>query len=243
MRTLSSKLPCEPADGDRHVVADHLRADLEHDLGDHRVDLAGHDRGALLELGQEELADARARAGAHQRQVVGDLGQRDRDHLQRARELDQRVAVALRLERILGGADLEPVSLGEQRAHALGELGVRVQAGAGGGAAERDLRHLRQRVAHAARAEADLRGVAGELLAERDRDGVHQVRAAGLDDVLERLGLRGERLLEPLERGQQLVRRRPRARRGARRTGRRRWRTAPCSRGRWGARRRRRASR
>jgi hypothetical protein len=42
---------------------------------------------------------------------------------------------------------------------------------------------LRQRVAHAARAEAQLRGVAGELLAERDRHGVHEVRAARLDDV------------------------------------------------------------
>ena len=32
-------------------------------------------------------------------------------------------------------------------------------------------------------AQPDLRRVAGELLAERDRDGVHEVRAAGLDDV------------------------------------------------------------
>ena len=54
-------------------------------------------------------------------------------------------------------------------------------------------------------AEADLRGVAGELLPERDRHGVHQVRAAGLDDVLELLRLAGERRLEPLERGQQRV--------------------------------------
>ena len=73
------ELALEAADGDRRVVADHLRADLQHDLRDHRVDLARHDRGALLQLGQEQLADAGARAGAHHRQVVGDLGQRDRD--------------------------------------------------------------------------------------------------------------------------------------------------------------------
>ncbi len=54
-------------------------------------------------------------------------------------------------------------------------------------------------------AEADLRGVAGELLAERDRDRVHQVRAAGLHEVLELLGLGRERLLERLQRGQQPV--------------------------------------
>ena len=100
-------------DRDRGVVADHLRADLEHDLGDHRVDLAGHDRGALLQLGQEQLADPGARAGAHQRQVVGDLRQRDGDDLQRAGQLDERVAVALRLERILGRPDLEPARLGQ----------------------------------------------------------------------------------------------------------------------------------
>ena len=52
-------------------------------------------------------------------------------------------------------------------------------------------------------AEPDLRGVAGELLAERDRHRVHQVGAAGLDDVLELVGLGRERRLEPLERGQQ----------------------------------------
>src|SRR5438445_65429 len=44
------ELPLEAADGDRGVVADHLRRHLQNDLGDHRVDLAGHDRGSLLEL-------------------------------------------------------------------------------------------------------------------------------------------------------------------------------------------------
>ena len=69
------ELALHAADGDRGVVADHLGADLEHDLGEDGVDLAGHDRRALLQLGQEQLADARARAGAHQRDVLGDLRQ------------------------------------------------------------------------------------------------------------------------------------------------------------------------
>ena len=46
-----------------------------------------------------------------------------------------------------------------------------------------------ERGADARLAEADLRGVAAELLAERDGDRIHEVRAAGLDDVLEALGL------------------------------------------------------
>ena len=172
------ELALHAADRDRGVVADHLRGDLQHDLRDHRVDLPGHDRRALLQLGQEQLADAGARAGAHQREVLGDLGQRHGDDLQRAGQLHQRVAVGLRLEGVLGGADVQPRRVGEQRAHLLGEVRVRVEAGAGRRAAERDLGDVGQRVAHALGAEPDLRGVARELLPERHRDGVHQVRAA-----------------------------------------------------------------
>ena len=112
------ELALHAADRDRGVVADHLRGDLQHDLRDHRVDLARHDRRALLQLGQEDLADAGARAGAHQREVVGDLGQRDGDDLQRARQLDERVAVALRLERVGGRRDLSGFGLAAAAARA-----------------------------------------------------------------------------------------------------------------------------
>ena len=77
-----------------------------------------------------------------------------------------------------GGADLEPGRLGQLRAHRGGELRVGVEPGAGRGAAERDLRDLRQRVADPPGAEPHLRRVAAELLAERDRHRVHQVGAA-----------------------------------------------------------------
>ena len=105
-----------------------------------------------------------------------------------------------------GGGDLlEPGFLLQPRADLLGELRVRVQAGAGGGAAERDLPDVHERGGTRSCAERDLRGVAGELLAERDGDGVHQVRAPGLDDVLKAFGLLRERALELRERRQQLV--------------------------------------
>ena len=108
-------------------------------------------------------------------------------------------------KRVLGGRDLEPGRLGELRAHALGELGVGVDPGAGRGAAERDLADAAERVADPGRAEADLRGVAVELLAQGHRDRVHQVGAAGLDVVGELLALRGEGRGEPVERRQQVV--------------------------------------
>ena len=53
-------------------------------------------------------------------------------------------------------------------------------------------------------AEADLRGVAAELLTERDRHRVHQVGAPGLDDVRELVRLGLQRCLQALQRGQQL---------------------------------------
>ena len=98
-----------------------------------------------------------------------------------------------------------PDSLLQPRAHLLGELRVRVQAGAGRRAAERDLPDVHERRGDPLLAERDLRGVAGELLPERDRHRVHQVRAPGLDDVLEASRLFRERALELFERRQQLV--------------------------------------
>ena len=80
-----------------------------------------------------------------------------------------------------------------------------VEPGPGGGAAERDLGDLRQRVADAHGGQAHLCGVAGELLAQGDGHGIHQVRAAGLDDVMEGVGLGLEGGFELLERGQKLV--------------------------------------
>ncbi len=47
----------------------------------------------------------------------------------------------------------------------------------------------------------ELGDVAGELLAERERHGVHQVRSADLDDVRERLRLRVERVAQVPHRG------------------------------------------
>src|SRR3954462_7268959 len=106
-----------------------------------------------------------------------------------------------------GGEISSPVACLSFARTPLGELGMGVQAGAGRRPAERDLSHLRQGVAHAVLRQGDLRGIAVELLAERHRHRVHEVRAPGLDDVLELLGLAPERLLEGLQRGQQLVRR------------------------------------
>ena len=70
---------------------------------------------------------------------------------------------------------------------------------------KRDLTDPPQGRTHPVRAQPDLSGVAAELLAEGDGNGVHQVRAAGLDDVGELLGLALQRGCEPIHRRQQVV--------------------------------------
>ena len=79
----------------------------------------------------------------------------------------------LRLERIGGRVDLDAGLLREEGAHVLGELGMCVQPGADGGAAERDPTDAPQRRAHALDPLAHLRRIAPELLPERHGHGVH----------------------------------------------------------------------
>ena len=62
-------------DGDRRVVAEHPAANHRQRLGLRRVDLARHDRGAGFVLRQADLAEAGARAGAEQADIVCDLEQ------------------------------------------------------------------------------------------------------------------------------------------------------------------------
>ena len=82
---------------------------------------------------------------------------------------------------------------------------MRVEAGAGGGAAERDLADAAERRLDPLHGEPHLRRVAAELLAEGHGHRVHQVRAARLDDVLELGRLRFQRALQRAHRGQQVM--------------------------------------
>src|SRR5215203_1936743 len=82
---------------------------------------------------------------------------------------------------------------------------MRIETGARGRAAEGDLTHPGKRAAHAIGPQPDLRRVAAELLPERDRNRVHQVRPASFDDVGELLGLALERRAELVHRGEQIA--------------------------------------
>jgi len=85
------------------------------------------------------------------------------------------------------------------------KAGGGVDAGADRRAAEWQLRDPGQRRLESLDAAADLRRVAAELLAERDRRGVHQMGTPGLDHCLELGGLRAEGVGQVTERRDQLV--------------------------------------
>ena len=82
---------------------------------------------------------------------------------------------------------------------------MRVEPGADGGAALRQLEHVRQRRLDMALRVRELRDVARELLAQRERRGVLQVGAADLHDVRERRRFLRKRLAERAQRGQERV--------------------------------------
>ena len=219
----------QAADRDRRVVADHLRRHLAHHLGDHRVDLAGHDRAALLQLRDEDLGQPRPRSRAHPAQVVRDLRQRHGDDPSaRADASTSPSRLACASNGSAGGRISRPVSADSRSRTCAANSGMRVQPGADRGAAQRDLAQPLERRLDPRMALAHLGRVAAELLAERDRHGVHQVRAPGLDHVGELLGLARERVAQPRRGRQQLVDRCGRAPPGARPTGTRRSRTGPC---------------
>ncbi len=86
----------------------------------------------------------------------------------------------------------------------LGEALGRVEAGADRGAALREPQHARQHAFDPLDAVVDLRRIAGEFLAERQRRRVLQVGAADLDDRVPALRLVGEARVHRLERREQL---------------------------------------
>ena len=82
---------------------------------------------------------------------------------------------------------------------------MRVEARADGRAADRELEQALDCVADLCDGVVDLGDPGGDLLAERDRRRVLQVRAANLDDVGELLGLGVERVAKDLDVRQQVV--------------------------------------
>ena len=150
------------------VVADHLRADHHRRLGDDRIDLARHDRGARLQRRQHDLAESRLRPAVHPAQIVGDLHQADRVGLELAAQLDGGILRRLRGEMIVAPRRTgKPVTSRELGRDLRAEFRMGVDAGADCRAAERQFGHARQRRFDPLDRQLDLRRPTADLLTER----------------------------------------------------------------------------
>jgi hypothetical protein len=188
LKTLSSRWPLAPAMATVTSLPITCAAHHRERLGLRGVDLARHDRAARLVGRQGELPDPAARPAREQTDVVGDLQARDGQHPRSAPLAATRASWAASAANLLGAVKGQPVSAASCARRLGGVVGVGVEAGAHGAAAERELEQRLSARATADSAEAELRGVARELLAEGERRGVHQVGAADLHHVAERRG-------------------------------------------------------
>ena len=151
------------------LVADDLRSDHSHCLTLCGVDLAGHDTAAGLVLRELQLAKTTPWARAQVPNVVGDLHEGDGDDVESTVCLNEGVMGGECLELVRRRLELNASEGGDLPCDGDVEALLGVEAGADGGAALREEREARDDVAHARDAVLDLRDVARELLAERER--------------------------------------------------------------------------
>ena len=190
---------------DRVITALHMEHGLVEHLGQHRVDLAGHDRRTGLHGRQPDFVEAGRRARGEQTEVVGDARQRDRRRADRSREVGG-IGLALHaFEKVVGRVQSQPGQFAEPRDHARMVFGMGVEAGAGGRPADAQPPQALGRSRHTVAVAPHRLGVSAELLTEAHRHRVLQVRAARLDDAVELDGLGLERVGQSVERGQQFV--------------------------------------
>src|SRR5581483_2150625 len=109
---------------------------------------------------------------------VADLEERRRNGLHRAVRKNERLVPGERGELVRRLAKPEPGFLAYQLAHARGELRMRVEAGADGGAADRQAAEPGQDGAQRGLRLLELVDVARELLPERERRRILEMRAA-----------------------------------------------------------------
>jgi hypothetical protein len=189
-------------EGDGGVVAEDLGAEHGEGLALGGVDLAGHDGATGLVLGELELGKTAARTGAEEADVLGDLEEGDCEGVELAVGLDDGVVGGKSLELVGCGDELGAGHLGDLLGNALGEALEAVQASADGGSTLSQHAQTGKSRLDTLNAVLELGNVARELLTEGQGSGVLQVSATNLDDLLERLALCLDGVLEGNQRRQ-----------------------------------------
>jgi hypothetical protein len=197
-----------PGHGNRGVIADDLRADHAQRFGNHRIDLARHDRRARLQGRQLDLAQARERPGIHPAQVVADLHQRAGQHVELSRQFHRRILRRDAFEQVVRLGEFRPAGLRQGGAGTARETRIGVDAGSDRGAAERQALQALERVEQPLLRRLQLRRPGAHLLRHGQRHCIHQVGAAGLDDIAQLRGAPVDGLAQVSQRRQQALARR-----------------------------------
>ena len=188
LNTFSSKLPCEPA----NVTAASL-PNTWHATIVIASDCVGLTLPGMIEepgsfSGSSSSPSPLRGPEPSQRMSFAIFIKRGGERRERAGREHDRVVGGERRELVRRRDERQSGQLGDLRGRRLGEPGRRVQPGADGGAADRELVQAGQRRLDPLDVGVELRHVPAELLAERERDGVLQVRPSDLHDVGELLG-------------------------------------------------------
>ena len=107
------QIPRRTGLGDGGVVCGHRDTGLYHGLGNHGVDLAGHQGGSGLSGGQAQLSQAGLGAGAHQPEVAADLDQVRGACVEDATHLDEGVMILGGIDQVFSTGESHPGDLFE----------------------------------------------------------------------------------------------------------------------------------
>ena len=155
--------------------------------------------------GSFTLVEPASWTGREPTDVVGNIEQRDRDGPQLTVTLHQTIALGVGLE-MVGRLDQRDARLpGQRLGHPTSELGMRIDAGSHGRAADGKLEHGFERSVGPADREPHLPGKSAEFLAQGQGRGVGQVGASDFEIRLPLARLLLQRLGAPLQGWDQLL--------------------------------------
>ena len=170
-------------DADGRVVAHDLHGHHRDGLALRGIDLAGHDGRAGLVGRDDKLADAAARAGSEPAHIVCDLHEVGRQRLERAVREHHLVLACERVELVRCRQEGVSQQLGDLLRRQVAERRRGVEPGADGRAAEGQLAQRAAGLHDHIAVVAEHGAPAADLLPERERHGVLQMRAADLDHI------------------------------------------------------------
>ena len=173
------------SNGNSSVVAHDLSADHGHSLTLSGVDLAGHDRGTRLVLGERKLTESATRARSEESNIVGDLHESASETVQSTVEMDKRILGGKSLELVGSGSEVVTSLLGNLSSNLLGEANVGVKTGTDGSATLSDLVDVFKRLNNTLVTVLELMDVAGEFLTKGQRSSILSVSSSNLDDIIE----------------------------------------------------------